>query len=128
MIEALVFDFDGLIIDSESPEFQVWQDVFAEHGRELGFALWADLVGRPHTHFDLYSYYQEQINPAVNIDAFRRERRFNIYQSDVPPHRVGWASPAVDPETGNVYAFGVHALAIALTKDGTPIWQRSFGE
>src|SRR6185295_420270 len=27
------------------------------------------------------------------------EYRFNVFQSDVPPHRVGWASPAADPET-----------------------------
>ena len=32
------------------------------------------------------------------------EYKFNIFQSDVPPHRVGWASPAADPETGNIYA------------------------
>src|ERR1051326_7054509 len=35
------------------------------------------------------------------------EHRFNVYLSDVPPHRVGWASPVGDPATGNVYAFGV---------------------
>ncbi len=56
------------------------------------------------------------------------EYKFNIFQSDVPPHRVGWASPAADPETGNIYAFGVGALAVALTKDGKLLWQRSFGE
>jgi len=28
------------------------------------------------------------------------EHRFNIYLSDVPPHRVGWASPVGDPSTG----------------------------
>ena len=56
------------------------------------------------------------------------EYKFNIFQSDVPPHRVGWASPAADPETGNIYAFGVGALAIALSKDGKLLWQRSFGE
>ena len=39
------------------------------------------------------------------------EYKFNIFQSDVPPHRVGWASPAADPETGNVYALGVGAIA-----------------
>ncbi|HYA28725.1 MAG TPA: HAD family phosphatase, partial [Acidobacteriota bacterium] len=78
MIKALVFDFDGVIIDSESPEFQVWQDVFAAHGRELSFELWADLIGRPPTHFDLYSYYQERINPAVDIDEFRNERRARV--------------------------------------------------
>jgi outer membrane protein assembly factor BamB len=54
--------------------------------------------------------------------------RFNIYQSDVPPHRVGWASPAADPETGNIYAFGVGATVVALSKDGKPLWQRSIGE
>ena len=32
------------------------------------------------------------------------EYRFNVFQSDVPPHRVAWASPAADPETGNIYA------------------------
>src|SRR5439155_16476325 len=56
------------------------------------------------------------------------EYRFNIFQSDVPAHRVGWASPAADPETGNVYAFGVGATVVALTKDGKLLWQRSIGE
>jgi len=56
------------------------------------------------------------------------EYKFNVFQSDAPAHRVGWASPAVDPETGNVYAFGVGATVIALTKDGKKIWDRSVGE
>src|SRR3954470_19241819 len=56
------------------------------------------------------------------------EYRFNVFQSDVPPHRVGWASPAVDAETGNVYAMGVGASVIALNKDGKLLWDRSVGE
>ena len=56
------------------------------------------------------------------------EYKFNIFQSDVPPHRVGWASPAADPETGNVYALGVGATLVALSADGKPLWQRSIGE
>ena len=56
------------------------------------------------------------------------EYKFNIFQSDVPAHRVGWASPAADPETGNIYAFSVGAQAIALNKDGKLLWERSFGE
>src|SRR5687768_18092366 len=52
------------------------------------------------------------------------EYKFNIFQSDVPPHRVGWASPAADPETGNVYALGVGATLVALSPDGKPLWQR----
>ena len=56
------------------------------------------------------------------------EYKFNIFQSDVPPHRVGWASPAADPETGNIYVMGVGATVIALNKDGKLLWDRSVGE
>jgi len=56
------------------------------------------------------------------------EHKFNIFQSDVPPHRIGWASPAADPETGNIYAMSGGAQVIAWNKDGKPLWQRSFGE
>ena len=56
------------------------------------------------------------------------EYKFNIFQSDVPPHRVGWASPAADPETGNIYVMGVGATVIALNKDGKRLWDRSIGE
>ncbi len=56
------------------------------------------------------------------------EYKFNLFQSDVPAHRVGWASPAADPETGNVYVFGVNNLLTALTKDGKKLWERSITE
>ncbi len=56
------------------------------------------------------------------------EHRFNVYASDVPPHRVGWASPAGDPATGNVYAFGVGGTLLALSRDGKVLWERSLNE
>lgn len=56
------------------------------------------------------------------------EHRFNIYLSDVPPHRVGWASPVGDPETGNVYAFSVGGTLLALSREGKVVWERSLGE
>jgi outer membrane protein assembly factor BamB len=56
------------------------------------------------------------------------EYKFNVFQSDVPPHRVGWASPAADPDTGNIYAMGVGATVIALDRNGKLLWDRSIGE
>jgi outer membrane protein assembly factor BamB len=56
------------------------------------------------------------------------EHRFNIYLSDVPPHRVGWASPVGDPATGNVYALGVGGTLLSLSRDGKVLWERSLGE
>jgi outer membrane protein assembly factor BamB len=56
------------------------------------------------------------------------EYRFNLFQSDVPAHRIAWASPAADPETGNIYALSGGAQVIALGPEGTLLWERSFGE
>jgi len=56
------------------------------------------------------------------------EHKFNIYLSDVPPHRVGWASPVGDPATGNIYVFGVGGNLIGLNRDGKVLWERSLAE
>ena len=56
------------------------------------------------------------------------EYKFNLFQSDVPAHRIAWASPAADPETGNIYALSGGAQVIALSPEGKLVWERSFGE
>jgi outer membrane protein assembly factor BamB len=53
------------------------------------------------------------------------EKRFSLYLSDVPQHRSSWASPAVDPETGNIYLFTVAAQLICVAPDGRVLWDRS---
>ena len=45
MIKALIFDFDGLILDTETPELLVWQKVYREHGQELTAQTWGQIVG-----------------------------------------------------------------------------------
>jgi outer membrane protein assembly factor BamB len=56
------------------------------------------------------------------------EHRFNVFNSDVPPHRVGWASPAGDAGTGNVYALGVGGTLTALASNGKVLWERFLTE
>ena len=56
------------------------------------------------------------------------EHKFSLYLSDVPQNRAGWAPPAIDPETGNIYVFSVAAELTALTPAGKIIWQRSMPE
>jgi outer membrane protein assembly factor BamB len=56
------------------------------------------------------------------------EYRFSVGLTDVPPNRVGWASPTVDPENGNVYAFGVAGRLLALSPEGKVIWERALVE
>jgi len=56
------------------------------------------------------------------------EYKTNLFQSDAPAHRIGWASPAADPETGNIYALTGGAQVIALNPQGRLMWSRSLGE
>src|ERR1700677_3085255 len=44
---ALIFDFDGLILDTEWIEFQAWGKVFEALGLTLDVAEWAKVVGNP---------------------------------------------------------------------------------
>ena len=52
MIRGLIFDFDGLIVDTETPSFQAWQEVFERRGCQLTLETWADCIGRGQDAFD----------------------------------------------------------------------------
>lgn len=45
MIRALVFDFDGLILDTEEPVYRSWLEVYRDHGENLPFDRWVEIVG-----------------------------------------------------------------------------------
>ena len=67
---------------------------------------------------------------CLNADtgALLWEHKYNIFTSDVPPHRIAWASPAVDPSTGNVFAFSGNGLLMSLSPEGKLLWERSLAE
>jgi HAD superfamily hydrolase (TIGR01509 family) len=45
MIRALLFDFDGLLVDTESPSYAAWADVYRQHGHELTIETWSAAIG-----------------------------------------------------------------------------------
>ena len=65
---------------------------------------------------------------SVDTGAVLWEHNINIYLSDVPPHRLGWASPVADPETGNIFVFTVGGSLTAFSSNGDIIWNRSLVE
>ncbi|MCF6278002.1 MAG: HAD-IA family hydrolase [Anaerolineales bacterium] len=44
-LKALIFDFDGLILDTETPEFDVLQKIYAEHDAQLPIEKWGQIIG-----------------------------------------------------------------------------------
>ncbi|MFM8367803.1 MAG: HAD family hydrolase [Chloroflexota bacterium] len=65
MIKALIFDFDGLILDTETPEVLVWQSIYKEHGFELPVEEWEKTVG---------GYGISSFDPAQNLSLLTQGR------------------------------------------------------
>ena len=74
MIKALVFDFDGLILDTEVPAYQAWAEIYREHGVELSLERWLDYIGREGGWFDAYAHLEELARRPIDRDAIKVRR------------------------------------------------------
>lgn len=45
-IKAIIFDFDGLIIDTETPDYDSWNQIFADYDTHLSLDEWLPFVGQ----------------------------------------------------------------------------------
>ncbi len=75
MIKALVFDFDGTIIDTESAEYETWQEVYGRYGEELPLEQWSLIVGTAGHTFDVLAYLEERVGQPLPREEIRAERR-----------------------------------------------------
>lgn len=74
MIQAVVFDFDGLILDTETHEYRVLEAIFKEHWAELPLEVWGQCVGTHASAFDAYAYLEECIGRPVDREAIKQQR------------------------------------------------------
>jgi putative hydrolase of the HAD superfamily len=44
-LRAVIFDFDGLIVDTESTGYQTWREIFESHGLDLAVETYAAVIG-----------------------------------------------------------------------------------
>jgi putative hydrolase of the HAD superfamily len=66
-LRALIFDFDGLIVDSESPGYRAWTEVYESHGCTLPFDKYSACIGTIGG-FDLHGYLEEQAGRTFDRD------------------------------------------------------------
>lgn len=75
-IKALIFDFDGTIVDTETPEFESWRLEYAVFGVEMPMDLWVQLIGgNTPGLFDPYSWLEGKIGKGLDREALRTRRR-----------------------------------------------------
>lgn len=85
-IKAIIFDFDGTIIDTEVPDYQSWEEVFQRYGTSLSLAEWATFVGGGPDDFDPYAMLEAQSGQAIDRTAIRPQRRARFHElADAQP-------------------------------------------
>jgi HAD superfamily hydrolase (TIGR01509 family) len=72
MLRAVVFDFDGLVVDTEASDFASWQAAYRDHGVELALAEWVACIGTVGG-FDPLARLEELVGHPVDRDAVLRE-------------------------------------------------------
>jgi HAD superfamily hydrolase (TIGR01509 family) len=74
-VRAFLFDFDGLILDTELASRAGWELLYREHGHELPADLWATLVGTTHAPWDPQTHLEELVGEQLDWEALN-ERRY----------------------------------------------------
>ena len=73
--KAIVFDFDGLIVDTEVPEYEAWLGIFRSYGVDLPLSVWTPHIGGGNDGFDIYAHLAELTGMRVDRDELRDRRR-----------------------------------------------------
>jgi HAD superfamily hydrolase (TIGR01509 family) len=91
MIRALLFDFDGLLVDTEGPSYAAWAGVYSEHGHELTLDTWSAAIGTLDG-FDPFADLEGRLGRALDREAVTARRKELEYAaSDLEELRDGVA-------------------------------------
>ncbi len=81
MIRALVFDFDGLILETESPIYQSWKEMYQAYHQELSWDTWADIIGRSEIAWDPLEELETLLGKKLDrprLEEARRQREMEM--------------------------------------------------
>ncbi len=74
-VKALLFDFDGLILETEGPIYHSWMELYRSYGVELPFARFAETIGTAENTIDLLAILEEQLGHPLPRDEVAPRRR-----------------------------------------------------
>jgi HAD superfamily hydrolase (TIGR01509 family) len=80
VVRALVFDFDGLILDTEVPVFTAWSETYERHGQRLSPEFWATIIGHGGDRFDPLADLERRVGRPIDREAVQAARRQRVLE------------------------------------------------
>ena len=80
-IKALIFDFDGLIIDTEGPVFQSWQELLVNYGYDMTLADWQICIGTAEGTQTFFDTLDDRLDRPLDLEVEgppRRQRELDL--------------------------------------------------
>ena len=116
-IRALVFDFDGLLLETEGPLFRSWGETYAAFGLDLSIEEWSAVIGTADA-VDPLDELERRTGRRLDrqaLHAARRARRDELLEAQAPCRGV------LDL-TGQCLELG---LAMAVASSSPTVWVRT---
>jgi len=79
-IRGLLFDFDGLLVDTETPARLAYEELYREHGHELPLDQWATLVGTIGAEFDPDAHLEQLVGRPLDRERLTERRRAREFE------------------------------------------------
>ena len=88
-LQGMLFDFDGLILDTETTIFQAWKEKFNEYGKELLLEEWAEILGKSTEHLGpiegfLQAFPEEEKRKSILLEVKQRESELIHLKKPLP--------------------------------------------
>lgn len=74
-VKAIIFDFDGLVIDTETPWYRAYKEVFARYDVDLSMDVWGKCIGTTFDAFDPFEYLQNRSGQLIDREEIIAETR-----------------------------------------------------
>jgi HAD superfamily hydrolase (TIGR01509 family) len=114
-IRGLLFDFDGLLIDTETPSRLAYEELYREHGHELPLDKWATLVGTIGAEFDPDAHLEQLVGRSLDRAKMSQRLRAREHElCDLEDLRPGIEDYLAEAER--------RGLATAIVSSSTTEW------